>query len=321
MQSKGYVPIHPLSLVPNEIAAANVFLWNDEQQCVIKFLDAKQVISEAVFSLFVANPYQKVFVADTEIETFQDHLSENMDRWLAETRVPRIVKTTLTAEILGSVISRAYARRSLHVLIQASFDCAERMVRYGRMIGICGREMHRSLRHDSSFPTHALNTGMLVYLIASRLGYSESLVVDMCKGALLHDVGKIDSDYLSHDPDITSFSSDWTDRSNKLHPIEGFRRLCHLSEISETQLMMCYQHHERIDGKGYPVGLLGNEIHEASRLCAVANRFDGLTSDRSNRTSISRMAALRVMNQEMNSLLDAEFFRCLDRIMSEPSKN
>ena len=80
---------------------------------------------------------------------------------------------------------------------------------------------------------------------------------------------------------------------------------------------MCYQHHERPDGKGFPVGLMSDEIHEASKICAVANRYEGLTSDCLNRQAMTRLAALRVLESEKNTALDSEMIQCLNTNMTQ----
>ena len=51
-------------------------------------------------------------------------------------------------------------------------------------------------------------------------------------------------------------------------------------DLTWDQLMLIYQHHERLNGSGYPVGLCGDEVHEWARICAVADVFDAMTSDR-----------------------------------------
>ena len=53
----------------------------------------------------------------------------------------------------------------------------------------------------------------------------------------------------------------------KTHPTVGFRRLCKRTDLSFAQLMMVYQHHERLDGSGYPLGICGSEMHPWARIC------------------------------------------------------
>jgi HD-GYP domain-containing protein (c-di-GMP phosphodiesterase class II) len=318
----GLVPIHPLTLIPNDKLGVDVYLFNEDQGTTVKFLGANQHVTEAVFSFFLSNPHQRVFIAETSVDSYMQHLHDNFEKWIVEPRVPRILKTTIATECIHSSFAKGHRSRSIEQLVESSIDCSLRLIRYAPEIKICGRELQKSLRHDSSFVTHAVNTSFLVYMIAKALGYHNDILVEMCTGALLHDIGKIDSGYLKSSLRLSEAKSqDWTERSSKTHPIEGFRRLCHLPGVTEVHLMMCYQHHEQIDGQGFPVGLLGNELHEASRICSVANRYDRLTSNRTNRPAITRMAALRVMEAQRNTILDSEFFRCLDRIMSEPSNN
>ncbi len=98
-------------------------------------------------------------------------------------------------------------------------------------------------------------------------------------------------------------------------------RILKTAVIAETHLMVCYQHHERPDGNGFLVGLLGDEIHDASKICAFANRFDGLTSARSHRAAMTRLAALRVLESERNTAFDSEVTKCLEQKMNQTSAN
>ena len=60
----------------------------------------------------------------------------------------------------------------------------------------------------------------------------------------------------------------------KEHPRTGFLKLCRRPDLTRGQLMMVYQHHERIDGKGYPTGQVGAEIHDWGRICAVVDVYE-----------------------------------------------
>ena len=92
--------------------------------------------------------------------------------------------------------------------------------------------------------------------------------------------------------------------------------LCKEPGVNEIHLMICYQHHERLDGKGGPVGLIENELLDETKICAVANRFDGLTSKRSQRLSMTRSAALLLMESECGTVIDKEAWKCLNQQLS-----
>ena len=116
--------------------------------------------------------------------------------------------------------------------------------------------------------------------IAKRLGYSEKEQDEMYMIGLLHDVGKIGV------PDqIINKTDRLTDEEFeeiKKHPTTGHKILKTIKEMPQLAYGARW-HHERIDGRGYPDGLKGNEIPEEARIIAVADAYDAMTSNRSYR--------------------------------------
>jgi HD-GYP domain-containing protein (c-di-GMP phosphodiesterase class II) len=74
--------------------------------------------------------------------------------------------------------------------------------------------------------------------------------------------------------------------------------------------MMVYQHHERLDGSGYPAGLTGDEIHPWARICAVADVFDAMTCQRSYRRAIALSEVYSHLLQFAGKRFDAEVVEC-----------
>ncbi len=322
MTTSGLVTIHPLTLVPNYQVGTNVYLWNEKTNSTVKFLSSNQVVTESMFSFLLSNPSQKVFIQDTSLSSYHDYLDEHLPTWLGESRVPRVLKTAVFAESLHGKLTKALELQSVQKLVECGIQCGERFATLGPQAHFDGREVHRTLRHDSSFVTHAVNTAFYAYLIAEKQGHVEESVSDICSGAMLHDIGKIELATIQG-ASLTSSeqSQDRAQRREKAHPTEGFKLLCQEPGVTQTQLMICYQHHERPDGHGFPVGLVRDEIEVASRICAVANRFDGLTCQREERPGMTRLAAMRVLVLEKNTALDQEATKCLEQRMSQTSTN
>lgn len=127
---------------------------------------------------------------------------------------------------------------------------------------------------------HSQRVGQYSREIAKRMGKSEQEIDDIYYAALLHDVGKI------RIPDtIINKTGKLTDEEYyymKLHPVAGFHILKYVKENSLIS-MGAKEHHERFDGKGYPNGLIGENISEIGRIIAVADAYDAMTSNRSYR--------------------------------------
>lgn len=322
MTPSGLIAIHPLTLVPNYCAGTNVYIWNEKTNSTVKFLSSEQPVTESTFSFLLANPSQKVFIDESTHSSYQAYLIENLQAWLVEQRVPGILKAAAIAEYFHCQFTIGINGKSIRSMLDKSADCCKHLGQLGNHFKMNGRDLQRVLRHDSSFASHAVNTAFYAYLIAEKLGYSGEMITEVCVGAMMHDVGKIEPGLLeSTSLTESTSSSEWMRRVGQSHPVEGFRRLCHEPGVTEPQLLMAYQHHEKLDGKGFPVGLISNEIHEASKICAVANRYDGLTNKKSDRLAMTRMAAFRVLDSEKNTALDSEMIKCLEAAMSQASTN
>lgn len=107
--------------------------------------------------------------------------------------------------------------------------------------------------------------------------------LDMQRGALLHDVGKIGvRDSILHKPGRLT-PEEWEEM--KRHPVIGYDMLRDIAFLSGAAAVVV-SHHERFDGKGYPDGLSSEEIPLGARVFAVADTFDAMTSDRPYRKAL-----------------------------------
>lgn len=178
------------------------------------------------------------------------------------------------------------------------------------------RDLFRLARHDFNTFTHVTNVAGYAIILARRLGLCEpDTLHQIAAGAMLHDIGKrfIPAAILTKPTRLEP-------RERALietHPTRGYEDLCHRPEVSFEQLMMVYQHHERIDGTGYPVGIPGSEIHPWAKLLAVVDTFDAMTGIRPYRRSASAHSALNYLGQQAGSHFDNEVVQCWQSAMTE----
>ena len=133
--------------------------------------------------------------------------------------------------------------------------------------------------------------------------------------ALLHDVGK-----RSILPNLLQKPGALTDDERKamqLHPTRGFEELCLRPDLTRGQLMMVYQHHERLDGSGYPVRAVAADIHWMAGICAVVDVFDALTGHRPYRRPASAEEALAHLSNRAGTEYDDEAVRCWASLVHE----
>lgn len=150
--------------------------------------------------------------------------------------------------------------------------------------------------------------------IAEELSLSKAEKSNLELAGLLHDIGKIDipKEILAKTTKLTAEEYSQI----KTHSTKGIEILKHIKQLSETIPTILY-HHERFDGKGYPEGLKAEEIPLASRILAVSDSFDAMTSTRSYRTAVSREDALEEIKRNSGSQFDPQvceaFFRAYQK--------
>ncbi len=150
---------------------------------------------------------------------------------------------------------------------------------------------------------HQKRVAQLAVAIAEKLGLSEERINLIRMGSLIHDIGKIyiPSEILTK----PSRLSDLEFAMIKSHPIVGYKILNKVNFIP-TIVDIVYQHHERMDGSGYPLGISGDAILLESMIVAVADIVEAMSSDRPYRASKGLAIALEEIKQQRGSTLYAE---------------
>lgn len=149
---------------------------------------------------------------------------------------------------------------------------------------------------------HSLNVTLYTLALASKLGYLERQLIEIGIGAILHDVGKCFVPLA-----ILNKAGKLSDEEFTLikeHTTNGFNMIRKIPEISLLSAHCAYQHHERLDGSGYPRGLKGDEIHEYSKIIAIADVYDALTTNRSYRQPALPHEALEIITSGAGILFD-----------------
>jgi putative nucleotidyltransferase with HDIG domain len=155
--------------------------------------------------------------------------------------------------------------------------------------------------------THSVNVAMYTLHLAQRIGYKDpQLLEDIGIGTFLHDIGKchVPERILNKPGKLTA--SEW--RIIKKHPVWGCQILSVHGVQSPRVLAIARDHHEKVDGSGYPFGIQGPELPEYVRMTTICDVFDALSTTRAYKAGMHSYEALDVMKSEMNNQLDPKLF-------------
>jgi len=150
--------------------------------------------------------------------------------------------------------------------------------------------------------------------IARRAGYDVSALQRIYITGLLHDVGKIGI------PDAIINKNGKLDDDEyaiiKTHPEKGAAILSNIQDMPELSIGARW-HHERFDGKGYPEGLMGEDIPEMARIIAIADAYDAMTSNRSYRRSLPQEVVRAEIEKGRGTQFDPIFAEIMLKMIDE----
>lgn len=150
---------------------------------------------------------------------------------------------------------------------------------------------------------HSLRVSMLASMIGKWLGYSKSELHNICEAGLLFDIGKMKI------PDFLLNKQSKLDEQEfdmvKKHTQLGYTVLLRTQGVSQDVKFAALQHHERMDGSGYPLRLRSGQIHEFAKIIMVCDIYDAMISDRNYRPKLSPFEAADYISWNSGSTLDS----------------
>ena len=160
---------------------------------------------------------------------------------------------------------------------------------------------------------HSVNVSVLLVHFCNHLGMNRRTVRDAAIGALLHDVGKVNTpDAILNKPGPLS---DEEFAQIRDHVGQGLDIVSAIAGISDIALTIVAQHHEHMDGGGYPAGLKGDQITQLGQMAAIVDVYEALTSARRYRAAMEPSHALQRIfgwsKQQFNSELVQLFIQCV----------
>ncbi len=167
-------------------------------------------------------------------------------------------------------------------------------------------------RKDPRTARHQRRVATLACAIAAEMGLPEDECLGIHVAASLHDIGKVflPADLLS----IPRYVTDSERAVIQAHPSVGYEVLRNI-QYPWPVAQMVLQHHERLDGSGYPDGLTGDGILMGARIIAVADVFEAMCSDRPHRPANSPRSALSEIKQEHMDAYDPQVVRACSLVV------
>ena len=191
---------------------------------------------------------------------------------------------------------------------------------YGRMVSVDAGEIFQCITVprpvDEALQRHSLNVALLNGIMGQWLGLDEKDIRSLILTGVLHDIGKtkIPEEILNAPRKLTPEEFEVMKR----HPLYSFELLG--DDISEDVRYAVRWHHEKLDGKGYPDGLKGEEIPISAQVVSIVDVYDALTSERCYKKAFDHDTAIRMILDGQCGQFNPVLLKCLKELSLQFSR-
>jgi len=266
-------------------------------------------LNEDVLNKLISNKISFIYIQKKDIDKYYEYLAENLAIILRDPKISLKEKAEVSNYSIRSIAYALFEKPNQKTLKQFKSSInstTEFIINYEEAI----YTLIRMTSNRFNIPTHSINVGIFATGLAKLLLGKDPghRIHELASGFFLHDIGKsLQPPAIINKPGPLTHS-EW--KTMKQHPAEGFKLLMNYNYTGEEIKIIVTQHHERNNGRGYPLGLRGNEIHMYSKICCIADVFEALTSQRPyKKRNESSFNAFLIMRNEMMKEFDPYFFQ------------
>jgi HD-GYP domain-containing protein (c-di-GMP phosphodiesterase class II) len=318
-ESTSYHPIHLDSLALDSLLDFDLYIKISEDRFVFFRNHSLQFSAQHRESL-LSNDIQELYVSVGDRESYGNYVEQNIGRIVSDPQVPDNRKAELIYSVSQGVLKDAFQNPRSGDLVSRTERVITPTVDYILKGKHSVQNLISIMSYDYYTFTHSINVCVFTVALASQMGMNDSSELkEMAIGALLHDIGKSEVPKA-----ILNKPGRLTNEEMKVmqeHVMLGERILSANPRITRFGMLPVSLHHEKLDGKGYPRALQGEQIHRYGRIAAIADCFDAMTTSRTYRAAMSGFEALGIMKGQMGSQLDQtlldEFIPLLEKSKKE----
>jgi putative nucleotidyltransferase with HDIG domain len=192
--------------------------------------------------------------------------------------------------------------------LKESLSVVEDMIGYILELGDVNKSLYDIQTYDNYTYVHSLDTCIMAAFLGMASGLGEWELKELGIGAILHDIGKtkIPNKIISKQGRLTEEEFG----EIKRHTVYGGEILRKNITMPDSVISIVEQHHERIDGRGYPYGLEGGQISKFARVVCVCDVYDAVSNDRCYRKKFSPNDAYELILAGSGTSFDPNMVRC-----------
>jgi len=261
---------------------------------------------------------ESLYVDETEYEKYQFYAEKHLQSIANNKDIPFTEKADIVYKKASEVMDSLFKNPDSLENMQKSQNIVDGFVNLTLQDEATLESIMKIAAHDYYTHTHSINVSIYSLSLAKFIGLKDKDLEDMGMASMLHDLGKSKVDAAIINKNGKLSDAEFTEMKN--HPARGYDIALKMGISDPRILSGIRDHHEKLDGGGYPRGIKDKQISLFARIIAVADVFDALTTKRSYKDAMPSFQAIKIMKNQMDTHLDMRLLNALVRMCAVREK-
>ncbi len=308
-----YFKIRINSLHPQRAITFDLFIFLNNH--FILYLREGSSLEEKKIQSFDKKAPDAFYVKEEDRKKYKAYVSTQLsDETLAVREKAQILK-----ESTFSLIEEMFENPDLKTALDNAKAAVDDIIEFMNAEDTAMSELLGLSSHDFYTYNHSLNVCIYALGLGQVAGIRDpDIMKQLGRGGFFHDIGKryVPTEIITKKGGLTD--EEWEIMKN--HPSWGLKILEEFREATDEIRSCVYEHHENFLGNGYPQGLKGEEIHPLSRVVAIADTYDALTTKRSYNEPMNPTQALELMKNKIANRFEPGLLKAFHEILFKIQK-
>jgi len=311
-------PIHLDSLVSDSTLEFNLYIRTTGEKCIL-FRERSLEFGDRHRRKLLENQVQTIYILHSDQKSYGRYIEQNIGNLMRDPAVPSEKKAAFLLSVSKGILQDAFENPRSGDIVRRTEEVTANTVDYI----LKGRDSVQNLialmSTDYYTFTHSMNVCVFTIALASRVGVPlQQELNDLATGTLLHDIGKteVPKSLLNKAGPLSPEEM----AVMKQHVVWGEKILAENPRMTPARMLPVSLHHEKLNGKGYPRGLAGEQIHLHGRIAAIADCFDAMTTNRSYQSAMDGFEALQIMKTKLQAQYDQNVLSAFIPVLTKTSE-
>ena len=304
-----YIPVTLNAIRVDTSVGCDLYIQNhiNKEIQYVLYCSGKNVVKSDKIEELQEHQIKTLFIRKEDKKIYLKYVESSLKNIINDDRVDIKEKSHIVYDVAKNIMADVFEDPRSGEHVERSKDWVSNTIDLVVRSKDSFSSMMSMISHDYYTYTHSVNVSVLGLLFTKYLGIDGDEMQVFGTGLLLHDVGKTQIDF-----EIINKKERLNEEEFariKMHVEIGAEILRQTGCAGNTSFFAIMQHHEKHNGKGYPNGLRGDEIHKHGKIAGIIDVYDALTTKRSYSDARKPFEALKIMNREMEGSFDDKYFK------------